>query len=290
MTIKSFSNIYSELTYHLSVNSNFINVLSFYTKNFGDYYNKPLLESVLNKNTHIVDINIYNKLSFLESIYNKKDLIVAIGSILHFAPKDSVVWGTGSIWYNSVPNYQPKEILAVRGRLTQKNLKDNGFKYENIIGDPGLLLNKYMDRENLNLSKKYKLGIIPHHSEKNLSLFNELKLDKDILILDIEDTEKFIQNICLCENIASSSLHGLIFSDSLGIPNTWLKFSDRIHGQHFKFHDYYSSIYNTDISNMKALEINSYKDLPKIYSTLSKTQIDLDIDKLEKVLKDYYNV
>ena len=115
------------------------------------------------------------------------------------------------------------------------------------------------------------------------------KNNKDILILDIEDTENFIQNICLCEIIASSSMHGLIFSDSLGISNTWLKFTDRIHGEHFKFHDYYSSIYDTDIYNMKALEINSYEDLSKIYNVLSKKQIDLDLDKLENSLKDYYN-
>lgn len=289
MNINTLWNLTNEFKYQISNKKKNIEVMSFFTKNYGDYYNRLIINEILNKKVHIVDINLFNKLKFQNNLYKDKDILCAIGSILHFATENSIVWGTGSLWYNSIPKVQPKKILAVRGRLTQKILRDNNFKFDDTLGDPGLLLKKYINKDYLNLSKKFKLGIIPHHSEKNLNILNDFKNNKDILILDIEDTENFIQNICLCENIASSSLHGLIFSDSLGISNTWLKFTDRIHGEHFKFHDYYSSIYDTDIYNMKALEINSYEDLSKIYNVLSKKQIDLDLDKLENSLKDYYN-
>lgn len=289
MNINTFWNLTNELNYQLSSKNKSICVLSFFTKNYGDYYNKLIVNEILDKKVHIIDINLFNKLKFENNIYKDKHILCAIGSILHFATQNTTVWGTGSLWYNSIPKIQPKEILAVRGKLTQKNLRDNNLKFMDIIGDPGLLLRKHIDLKVFNQSKKYKLGIIPHHSEKNLNIIQEFKKIDDILVLDIENIENFISNVCLCENIASSSLHGLIFSDSLGIPNTWLKFSDKIHGEHFKFHDYYSSIYNSSVENLKALEIHSISQLPNILNSLSLKQIDLDLDKLENILKDYYN-
>lgn len=290
MNFNTLKNISSEALYQISKTNGTIDIISFFTKNYGDYYNKIIVNKILNKKTHIVDINLFNNLYFGKNLYKDKELLCAIGSILHFATENSIVWGTGSIWYNSVPKTKPKEILSVRGKLTQKNLKDNGFIFHNIIGDPRLLLKKYIDNQYIKQSKKFKLGIIPHHSERGLSFLNEFKKNNEILVLDIEDTENFIKNLCLCENIASSSLHGLIFSDSLGIPNTWLRLSNKIHGEHFKFHDYYSSIYNSDISNLNPLEINSYNDLDRIYNSLSLKQIDLDIDKIDNILKSYYDV
>jgi hypothetical protein len=52
-----------------------------------------------------------------------------------------------------------------------------------------------------------------------------------------------IQDIAECEYIASSSLHGLIVADSLGIPCVRILLSEGIIlGGDFKFNDYYSSV------------------------------------------------
>jgi hypothetical protein len=40
--------------------------------------------------------------------------------------------------------------------------------------------------------------------------------------------------------VISSSLHGLIVADSLGIPNVWLRLSPDVLGGDYKFKDYYS--------------------------------------------------
>ena len=51
---------------------------------------------------------------------------------------------------------------------------------------------------------------------------------------------EFLNQVASCDFIFSSSLHGLIAADSLGIPNKWVKFSDLVLGNGYKFKDYYS--------------------------------------------------
>ena len=289
MNINTIKNLTSEFKSIFLGSKYDVNVLSFYTKNYGDYYNQIIINRILNKKVHIVDINLYNRLYLDKFVYSNKELICGIGSILHYADENCVVWGTGSIWYDSVPKSKPKEILGVRGKLTHKNLENKGFLSPEIFGDPGLLVKKYSDNSLSKKTKKYKLGIVPHHAERGLKLFDEFRKNKDILVLDIEDVDNFLQDLTSCEMIASSSLHGLIFSDSFGIPNVWLSFSDLIHGQHFKYHDYYSSIYNSSVDNLAPLKINSVDQLSKIISSTSLKAIDLDVEKIEKVLLDYYN-
>lgn len=288
MNINLFKNIGAELKAIMTNNSSTVNVLSFYTKNYGDYYNRIIINKILNKKVHIVDINLYNRLNLDKLVYANKELICGIGSILHFADDNCIVWGTGSIWYESVPKKKPKEILSIRGRLTHKNLLNKGFLAPDIFGDPGLLIQKYSNKSQISSSKKYKLGIIPHTSERHFKLFDEFRKNKDVLVLDIEDIDNFIEDLTSCEHIASSSLHGLIFADSFSIPNVWLSFSNLIHGQHFKYHDYYSSIYSTDISQMMPLKISSANQFKEIMTATSLKEIDLDIDMIEKVLLSYY--
>jgi pyruvyltransferase len=60
--------------------------------------------------------------------------------------------------------------------------------------------------------------------------------------------------------VVSSSLHGLIFADSLGIPNVWVKLSDKIIGGSFKFDDYYSC-FGVERSPLVLKENISFKQL-----------------------------
>jgi len=63
-------------------------------------------------------------------------------------------------------------------------------------------------------------------------------------IIDIQETnvQKFIDSINECENVLSSSLHGMIIADAFRIPSARVSFSDKIVGGDFKFHDYCLSV------------------------------------------------
>lgn len=53
--------------------------------------------------------------------------------------------------------------------------------------------------------------------------------------------KKNLKEISQCKYIISTSPHGLIIADSHEIPNCWCEVSDKILGNNFKFHDYFSS-------------------------------------------------
>jgi pyruvyltransferase len=62
------------------------------------------------------------------------------------------------------------------------------------------------------------------------------------LILPERPVQQVIAEISECELIVSSSLHGLITADSLGIECVWLRTSKPLYGaSEFKFHDYESA-------------------------------------------------
>jgi len=287
MKLKSIKNLKNELIYNLINPKDHLNVLSFLTDNYGDYYNRIIFNQIANKNIHITDINLYRRLEFIKSFYSKKPLFVGIGSILHFATQQTVVWGTGSLWYNSTPPEKPKKILAVRGYYTGRNLEGKGYEFDRIYGDPGLLASKFYQPENNSFQKKYRLGIIPHLFEKKLKIINDFKDIDDIKIIDIENTDNLFEEMNSCENIASSSLHGLVFADSFQIPNTWIKLSDKIHGGEFKYLDYYSSLLSKKEINYEPLIVTDIKDHKNILKTSTIKEIKTDLTLLEGSLKNY---
>jgi len=56
--------------------------------------------------------------------------------------------------------------------------------------------------------------------------------------------EHVLREASKCERIMSSSLHGIILADALGIENQW-EYSERVFGKGFKFRDYASALGET---------------------------------------------
>ncbi len=54
--------------------------------------------------------------------------------------------------------------------------------------------------------------------------------------------EEVAREIASCEAVLSSSLHGLVFSDALGVPNAHIKIGDGLVGGLFKFQDHDSAV------------------------------------------------
>ena len=166
--------------------------------------------------------------------------LVAAGSVLEHLRNDyaGIILGSGFIEEKSRMNFPQARVLAVRGALTRERM---GCGPEVALGDPGLLASRVLL---LREPKKFALGIVPHHSEKSNLCYAQLatKHPKDITIIHVERQPLDVfRHIDQCEHILSSSLHGLIVADSLGIPNGWLASKD-LWGGRFKFDDYYSAL------------------------------------------------
>ena len=151
-------------------------------------------------------------------------------------------WECASLYRKFLPEtyYRKIEVHAVRGALSRNRLeKITKINLEHIpLADPGLLASNFVD----DTEKLYDVGIIPHHIEKDLQIFEKLQNLGKVTFIDVEKNPiTCISQIAKCKCILSSSLHGLIFADSLGIPNARLIASDRLKGGDYKFKDYYSS-------------------------------------------------
>lgn len=213
------------------------------TNNFGDALNPYIFKFLLKQKVFFCDYNLKNK------------SILGIGSILHKTHEKSIVFGSGFISQTSVNKYPPKSILALRGPKSKEKL--NLPKDTNIIfGDPGILVSKIWKKSKID--KNYKLGIIPHYVDEDDILTNNFieKNKGDVLKINVRnDIGIIIDQITSCENIMSSSLHGLICAESYKIPVIRLIVSEKIIGGDFKFDDYRLGIKAPLFNKITSLEL-----------------------------------
>lgn len=232
--------------------------------NWGDFISPVLYKYITgDKCEYLPENNDYDGISY-----------AMIGSILGWLTNPKViVWGCGFISEESKLQAQ-LDIRAVRGKLTRDMILQQGYNCPEVYGDPVLLFKRYY---NPDVSKKYKLGIIPHYVDKDCEWVKNLP--NDVKVIDIcGESHKFIDDVLECETIASSSLHGLVLSDAYNIPNLWIKLSDGIGGNGFKFRDYFSSI-NKPV-NMLNVTVDTKLDT--VHSSIVKHDIEIDLDLLMK--------
>ena len=175
---------------------------------------------------------------------------LCIGTLLdavNYSRESTIVWGTGVSGQDRLFT-NPKEICSVRGKKSIDFLQQKNMPYPALVGDPALILPLFYQPKNK--EKKYKLGIIPHVIDLEHPVLKQIQSENsnEVLIINLSKFDKWtdiIDQICSCESIASSSLHGLITSDTYGVPNCWIELSGKISGGHFKFYDYASSVNRT---------------------------------------------
>lgn len=211
-------------------------------KNVGDNLTKPILEHFLNITIEVVDPWIKNKL-------------LGVGSIIHFAAENDIIWGSGLISNNPV-QLKNCNILALRGKHSANLLKSDC----NVFGDPAVLLPLIY---NPPIEKIHKIGIIEHYVDKGLYIGDGHRID--VLL----DWKSFVNELKTCEYIKSSSLHGLILAEAYDIPCEWITLSNNIIGNGFKFRDYLSASNRTEFSqsfDLSAIQNNLLKILMEYYA------------------------
>ncbi|PRD48206.1 polysaccharide pyruvyl transferase family protein [Sphingobacterium haloxyli] len=228
-----------------------VNLIYWDKDNFGDALNPLLIEELSGLPAQHKDIELSLKsriLLLLKSIltfrFNDAErvilpwqkTVVAIGSIIHWAHKKSVIWGAG--FMNRDNRYRGGKVVAVRGKLTDAKLVSQGIKPCGVYGDAALLLPLWLP--GVNIAKKHQLGIAPHWSEVDAFKRN---YGEQYVIIDLrtKDIPKIVNEINQCDHILSTSLHGIIVAHAYQIPALWIK-KGYIETDGFKFHDYFSSV------------------------------------------------
>lgn len=168
--------------------------------------------------------------------------LIATGSLVAAATRQSHLWGTGLMFMqDGVGHAAAKNIHALRGKLTFAALRQAGLAVTDVpLGDPAYLIcDSALHRR---MPKKYRLGLVAHYVDRRNPRVQRLLADDGVADLNVhDDPDAFLTRMAECETVASSSLHGLIFAEALGIPNVWLELSDQVAGGGFKFHDWFST-------------------------------------------------
>ena len=237
-------------------------------KNAGDLFNEALMDYFGKEfvKTDIIDASLVmlgGQLStLLLSSHLKMRLMQRVRCCMCDVNAPLHVWGTGFLVGDVQGQYLRKNlrIHALRGALTKAKLaKDLMYTPDTVSGsatsglpqaglvtgspvlaDPGLLACEFL---HVSVDKEHKIGFIPHFRELDMPVVKEI-IDRNpgLFFIDItQPYQKVFREIRSCETILSSSLHGLVLSDSLGVPIMHIVLSDRIKGSGFKFRDYYSA-------------------------------------------------
>lgn len=169
--------------------------------------------------------------------------VVIIGSVLDMVPDNFKGTILGAGFRSGGPKRVMKDarILAVRGHLTADRLSISSALP--VLGDPGLLVSKFAQRK----SPRFEIGLVPHFTDLKSPNFKALerRFGKNCKIIDPRQSgSAVVHQISECKSIFSSSLHGLVTADALGIPSRWIHLSEK-EIPAFKFHDYYSAFDET---------------------------------------------
>lgn len=246
----------------------------FPNSNFGDNLTPYIIRGMTGLTPALMDMN-HPGLKYMVT-----------GSIMAVPVVNASVWGCG-IAFKNQPIPFKAHIWAVRGHLTGEALKAQNHPFNEVYGDPAMLLPRLFTPS---ITQKFDVGIIPHYVDTaivydGLALTPTQLLTNGIKIIDIQqDIESVIKDILSCRRILSSSLHGLIVSNAYKIPNAWVKFSNLLGGDDTKFYDYFSTVDKKspsfiglrDIKNHDKVVMQRLKMYAEQFAEYNEPTVDLD--------------
>ncbi|WP_227006318.1 polysaccharide pyruvyl transferase family protein [Rufibacter latericius] len=169
----------------------------------------------------------------LEEETIQRRTMLAIGSVMHFAHDNDVIWGTGVNGKVDVNEHQfsTLDVRAVRGPLTREFLQKRGIPVPEVYGDPALLLpHLFPGRFRKTGQKRYV--VVPNLHD--LKTVRSLGLEN--VISPVWGWNKCVEEILKAEFVIASSLHGLIIAEAFGIPACYIRFTET--ENLFKYNDY----------------------------------------------------
>ena len=236
--------------------------------NFGDQVG-PWIASCLSKRP-VLNVRGLNK---------STNAIFGVGSIIQMINKNHQhcnIWGSGLIDDKNInavmrrlKSANVKKISGVRGKLTEKYLKSYDFDVAPVYGDPALIFSNLYEPNKIQL--KSKKVIVPHYV--HYELFKSLNLEGYHIVNVGDGVTNVIDQISNADLVISTSLHGLILAQSYGVPWAHLHLIDAksLVGDDFKFHDYFTTLDDTKVTQVKV----SLSDLNQKQLDIVSKQVSL---------------
>jgi len=177
--------------------------------------------------------------------------LLAIGSVAHTARDGDIIWGSGVKSFAAGMPHTPQtiSIVSVRGPLTYEYFRSRGYDVSGIkdMFDPGSLAGYFYKHlltcdeavkndDPLPITSRPNYRIIPHFSDYYPMLRKNLRHAHAFVSVDCAPIE-LVKQLRGAEVVYSSSLHGIIFAESLGIPACWIR--PMVSESPFKYSDYY---------------------------------------------------
>ena len=182
----------------------------------------------------------------LTSSHKRMSAIGTIGQALIDGEVD--VWGTGCSCFANplampaqrrpyvVPGNTKLRVHATRGPIAWRLMTGANPDRSSVFGDPGWLMPRFY-RPSLN--KTAELGVILHlseledralevHPKSHLTRYQvpphlqgKIRLINTVTPISAEGLRQKMDEILSCRRIISTSLHGLVFAETYGIPNMY---------------------------------------------------------------------
>ena len=230
--------------------------LAYFTgfRNFGDLLGRSLVEYLCGLhmcNQPLGAADIVSVGSLLQGLSCRFAQAQATAAPLH-------VWGSGflhPVEFGKPPVKGRVVFHAVRGRNTLAQLRETGLVDPGeaiALGDPGLFYADLVPGVE-KTKKEFDVAIVPHHldSEEFKAVADELASQGlSVKFVDVRHANpmQVVRDIAASRKVLSSSLHGIIVADSLGIPNGRIVVDgfetdeERMRNESdYKFSDYYSA-------------------------------------------------
>lgn len=192
--------------------------------------------------------------------------LTLVGSTAHWVANvsDNILLGVGSIASDALTRWGPKTlpsssyVLGVRGTKTRDDfIKIYGVNPE-VVTDPGLYVYdvfREVVQEVRNSTMLKEICFIAHYVD--VETFQELFPQyHNITTSASGKIETIIRFLAGCKRVVSSTLHGVIFSHSLGIPVLPIKVHSKepLWGGEWKFYDHFYGINVTTFTGRTPIE------------------------------------
>ena len=171
--------------------------------------------------------------------------ILGIGSV-GVINAQARVWGSGVMDPDfGIGDIRGEHVFALRGPMSYEVLRRAGIAMGDVpLGDPAVLAPSALG---IQVAKhpRHPVGLVAHYVDRDLPTVRQLLRQDGVADINVhDDPSDVIGAMAHCRVILSSSLHGLILAEALGLPSLWIKASDEIAGGSFKFEDWFGTTRN----------------------------------------------